>query len=83
MIYLYTCTKFYLNVTSSFKVISRTKYGMDGQTNKAATIIMLPPLPAFQLIICGSFLSEHFRTWPVNGRKNCGTVREGCNNGNT
>ena len=34
--YLYT--KFYLNAISSFKVICRTRYQMDGQTDKAVII---------------------------------------------
>jgi len=42
LIAIYLYTKFDLNGNSSFKVIWRTRY-RDGQTDKIAATIMLPP----------------------------------------
>ena len=42
LIAIYLYTKLYLNATSSFGVICRTKYRTDRRTDKAATIMCFP-----------------------------------------
>ena len=46
---IYMYTKFNLNVNSSFKVICRTRYLMDGRTDRQSGDYMLAPLGSIQV----------------------------------